>query len=90
MNRKSSVLAVWAISLALTSMSAVSGEQDVTDTTDSTDYTCDARVDYQDPKIPGTCPEEKIQNGVCDNPNHGGDDDTCLEQDCIDCNRYCK
>jgi len=82
---RSSVLAIWLLALALASTSVLA-EEDV----DTTDYTCDARVDYQDPKIPGTCPTEKIQNGVCDNPNHGGDDDSCLEQDCIDCNFHCQ
>ena len=58
--------------------------------TDTTDYTCDPNFDYANPKPPLSCPTEKIQDGVCDNPNHGGDDDSCLEQDCIDCNRFCE
>ncbi len=80
------MLAIWLLALALVS-TTVQADEDV-DT--AIDYTCDARVDYQDPKIPGTCPTEKIQNGVCDNPNHGGTDDSCAEQDCIDCNFHCE
>ena len=78
--------------LALTAWMAVLSMVSVTlaDEIDTTDYTCDPNLDYASPKSPGTCPEEKIQDGVCDNPNHGGDDDSCAAQDCIDCNGFCK
>ncbi len=78
-------LAAW---LAAISMVSVSTADETS--TDTTDYTCDPNFDYAIPKPPGSCPTEKIQDGVCDNPNHGGDDDSCLEQDCIDCNKFCK
>jgi len=46
------------------------------------DYTCDI---YKDWKCPTT------QDGVCDNPNHGGSGgDDCLNQDCIDCIGHCQ
>ena len=60
------------------------------DETDTIDYTCDPNLDYAVPKPPGSCPAEKIQNGICESPNHGGDDDSCAGQDCIDCNKFCK
>ena len=50
-------------------------------------FTCSATWDYG-PK--GTCPKEKINDGECDNPNHGGEDENCAGQDCIDCNKFCK
>ena len=51
------------------------------------DYTCDARLDYGPSN---ECPG--IQNGKCENPNHGGAGsiDECINQDCIDCNFHCK
>ena len=79
-----SVLALWAALLSLVSLSVVADEPT------EIDYTCDPNFDYANPKLPGSCPGEKIQDGVCDNPNHGGDDPLCVEQDCIDCNKFCK
>jgi len=53
------------------------------------DYTCDPRIDYNENSI-DLCPKSFIQDGKCDNPNHGGDGgEDCLQQDCIDCNYHC-
>ena len=79
MNRKLNLmLKLWAVALF-----AAADEQQI-------DYTCDPQLDYQDPKGAGTCPIENIQDGTCDNPNHGGTNDACVRQDCIDCNYHCE
>ena len=53
---------------------------------DTIDYTCDIFKDFG---ISNKC--TTTQNGVCDNPNHGGSGgDDCLNQDCIDCISHCK
>ena len=87
MNRKSkppfrcSLLSIIVACLSLVSFSVVAQE---------IDYTCDPNRDYGNPKAPDSCPEELIQNGICDNPNHGGLEESCRGEDCIDCNFYCK
>ena len=49
------------------------------------DYTCYPGLDYSGEN---KCPT--IQDGKCDNPNHDGLEELCLNQDCIDCNFYCQ
>jgi len=67
--------------LCLMSLTAVAEDQEI-------DYTCNPQLDYN--KDIEICPKDKIQNGVCDNPNHGGDGgEACRGQDCIDCNYHC-
>ena len=53
---------------------------------DGIDYQCFPRKDYSP-----TNQCKTIQDGICDDPNHGGSGgDACLNQDCIDCNTQCK
>ena len=93
------ILAFSLISLSLATLPAVANPFDddddffVDDDDDidddevvSGEYTCNPRLDYSGAK---TC--KTIQNGICDNPNHGGGGGKdCFEQDCIDCNYFCK
>ena len=92
------ILAFSAIFLSLATLPAVANpfdddddffEDDDDDIDDdevvSGEYTCNPILDYGAP----TC--KTIQNGICDNPNHGGGGGKdCFEQDCIDCNYFCK
>jgi hypothetical protein len=75
-----SMLAFGVVSLALSSLSAVVAQP-------GSNYTCNPRLDYGTDEF---CPKANIQDGTCDNPNLGGKLDTCLGQDCIDCNFHCK
>ena len=52
---------------------------------DGIDYTCNPRLDYSDDN---KCPT--IQDGKCDDPSFGGNEELCRNQDCIDCNIQCK
>jgi len=92
------ILAFSAISLSLATLPAVANPFDDDDLVDDDDdddnnndkvvsgeYTCNPRLDYSSAN---TC--KTIQNGICDNPNHGGGGGKdCFEQDCIDCNYFC-
>lgn len=74
------IVAAWTVSFSLISLPMVVAQE-------GTNYTCNPFLDYdQNVEI---CPKAKISNNVCDNPNHGGDDEKCLGQDCIDCNYNC-
>lgn len=73
------IVAAWTVSFSLISLPEVLSQ--------GTNYTCDPFIDYNDNLE--ICPKSKINNNVCDNPNHGGEDENCLGQDCIDCNYHC-
>ena len=95
------ILAFSAISLSLATLPAVANpfddDDDLIDDDDDDDdidddevvsgeYTCNPRLDYSGAN---TC--KTIFDGICDNPNHGGGGGKdCFEQDCIDCNYFCK
>ena len=53
---------------------------------DDRDYTCNFLQDY---RSSNKC--ETIGDRVCDDPNLGGrGGEDCRNQDCIDCNKFCK
>jgi subtilisin family serine protease len=74
-----------SLSLSFSSSSSSSSLRLLQKKNNDIDYTCYPSLDYSGEN---KCPT--IGDGKCDNPNHGGTEELCIEQDCIDCNFNCQ